>query len=247
VAELIDDRVGDMAFDAVQAHDPAGQDALWELRKAAAAILLSRTSDDKHWPFIEDIAVPPAHLPAYVADFKAVLEDTETIGSFYAHAGPGCIHVRPLVSTKTEAGLETFETIADRATDIAVKYGGAVSGEHGDGRARTQWNRKLFGEHLWQVFRDLKTAVDPDWLLNPGMVCGDVSMTDDLRFDPDYAFDAGFEPSLEWQNENGRVSGGPRHDGRCHVPDLPCRPGGNNLDPWPGEPAPPGDERRAPG
>jgi FAD/FMN-containing dehydrogenase/Fe-S oxidoreductase len=203
VAGLIEDRVGDIAFDAVEAHDPAIQDALWEFRKAAAAILLSRTSDEKHWPFIEDIAVPPEHLPKYVDDFRAILDDTDTSGSFYAHAGPGCIHVRPLVSTKTEAGLETFETIADRATDLAVKYGGAVSGEHGDGRARTQWNRKMYGDHLWEVFRDLKTAVDPDWLLNPGMVCGDVSMTEDLRFDPEYAFDAGFEPSLEWDNENG--------------------------------------------
>jgi FAD/FMN-containing dehydrogenase/Fe-S oxidoreductase len=203
VADLIDDRVGDIAFDAVEAHDAEEQDALWKLRKAAAAILLSKTSDEKHWPFIEDIAVPPEHLPDYVQDFRAILEDTGTLGSFYAHAGPGCIHVRPLVTTKTEAGLETFETIADRATDLAVKYGGAVSGEHGDGRARTQWNRKLYGDHLFEVFRDLKTAVDPDWLLNPGMVCGDVSMTEDLRFDPGYAFDAGFEPELEWVNENG--------------------------------------------
>jgi FAD/FMN-containing dehydrogenase/Fe-S oxidoreductase len=203
VATLLDDRVGDVAFDAVEAHDPGEQAALWKLRKAAAAILLSRTTDEKHWPFIEDIAVPPEHLPDYVADFQSIVDDTGTSGSFYAHAGPGCIHVRPLVSTKTEAGLELFETIADRATDLAVEYGGAVSGEHGDGRARTQWNKKLYGEHLWNVFRALKTAVDPDWLLNPGSVCGDHSMTEHLRFDPAYEFDAGFEPTLAWDNANG--------------------------------------------
>jgi Fe-S oxidoreductase len=84
-----------------------------------------------------------------------------------------------------------------------VAYGGSVSGEHGDGRARTQWNRKLYGERLWRVFRDLKTAADPHWLLNPGTVCGDVDMTENLRFDPAYEFDAGFDPELNWENDNG--------------------------------------------
>ena len=203
VEALLDDRVGEIAFDGLEAYDDAEQKAFWKMRKASTPILLSRTSDAKHIAFIEDVAVPPEHLPEYIADFQAVFEAEDTFGSFYAHAGPGCIHVRPLIDTKTAAGVETMERIADAATDLAVKYGGSVSGEHGDGRARTQWNRKLYGEHLWGVFRDLKTAADPDWLLNPGSVCGDVDMTENLRFDPDYDFDAGFEPRLEWENENG--------------------------------------------
>jgi Fe-S oxidoreductase len=96
-----------------------------------------------------------------------------------------------------------MEAIADAVTDLVVEYGGSVSGEHGDGRARTQWNRKLYGDHLWTVFRDLKTAFDPDWLLNPGNICGDHDMTEHLRFDPAYDFDAGFEPALNWDNDNG--------------------------------------------
>jgi len=88
-------------------------------------------------------------------------------------------------------------------TDLVVEYGGSVSGEHGDGRARTQWNRKLYGEDVWSLFRDVKTAFDPDWLLNPGTVCGDHDMTEHLRFSPEYEFDAGFEPALEWANDNG--------------------------------------------
>ncbi|RBI58142.1 FAD-binding oxidoreductase, partial [halophilic archaeon] len=79
----------------------------------------------------------------------------------------------------------------------------SVSGEHGDGRARTQWNRKLYGEHVWEVFRELKTAFDPDWLLNPGQVCGDADMAENLRFSPGYEFESGFAPELEWENENG--------------------------------------------
>ncbi|AZH26958.1 FAD-binding and (Fe-S)-binding domain-containing protein [Haloplanus aerogenes] len=203
VGRLLDDRVGDRAFDGLEAYDEADQQDFWKMRKASTPILLSRTTDAKHIAFVEDVAVPPAHLPEFIADFQRVFEDHDTIGSFYAHAGPGCIHVRPLVDTKTEEGVERLESIADAATDLAVQYDGAVSGEHGDGRARTQWNRKLYGDHLVNVFRDLKTAVDPDWLLNPGTVCGDVDMTENLRFDPDYAFDAGFDPALNWDIDNG--------------------------------------------
>jgi FAD/FMN-containing dehydrogenase/Fe-S oxidoreductase len=203
VADLRADREGELAFAALEAHDEAERARFWKLRKSGLPILLSRTSDAKHISFIEDAAVPPENLPEYVADFQQVLADNDTFASFYAHAGPGCLHIRPLVNTKSPAGVNQMEAIADQATDLVVEYGGSVSGEHGDGRARTQWNRKLYGEEVWQAFRDLKTAFDPDWLLNPGNVCGDVDMTDNLRFDPDYEFSAGFAPELDWENENG--------------------------------------------
>jgi FAD/FMN-containing dehydrogenase/Fe-S oxidoreductase len=214
------------AFAAREAHEPAARAKFWKLRKAGLPILLSRTSDAKHISFIEDTAVPPENLPEYVADVQAALEDHDTFASFYAHAGPGCLHIRPLIDTKSPAGVERMESLADAITDLVVEYGGSVSGEHGDGRARTQWNRKLYGDDVWYVFRDLKQAFDPDWLLNPGQVCGlpprdveaagasdaadgeDVAatlpdMTENLRFDPQYEFDAGFEPELEWSNDNG--------------------------------------------
>ncbi|QZX98930.1 FAD-binding and (Fe-S)-binding domain-containing protein [Halobaculum rubrum] len=191
------------ATGALEAHDPERRATFWKMRKAGMPILLSRTSDAKHISFIEDCAVPPEHLPEYAADFQALLEEVGTFASFYAHAGPGVLHIRPLVDTKTVDGIDQFERIADGASDLVVKYGGSVSGEHGDGRARTQWNRKLYGDDLWSTFRDLKTAFDPDWLLNPGNVCGDHSLTEHLRFDPEYAFDAGFDPELNWDNENG--------------------------------------------
>ncbi len=203
VEQLLDDRVGDLAFHGMEAYDEETQQKFWKMRKASTPILLSRTGDEKHIAFIEDIAIPPEHLQQYTAEFKQVFEDHDTFGSFYAHAGPGCMHVRPLINTKTAEGVETMVSISDAATDLAVKFGGAVSGEHGDGRARTQWNKKLYGEHLWNVFRDLKTAFDPDWQLNPGSVCGDFDMSENLRFGAEYEFDAGFEPELNWDNENG--------------------------------------------
>ncbi|EJN61026.1 FAD-binding and (Fe-S)-binding domain-containing protein [Halogranum rubrum] len=204
------------AVKAMEAHDADTRAKFWKMRKSGLPILLSRTTDDKHIAYIEDTAIPAENLPAYVADFQAILDDHDTFASYYAHAGPGVLHIRPLVNTKTVDGLETFEAIADAATDLVVEYGGSVSGEHGDGRARTQWNRKLYGDDLWRSFRDLKTAFDPDWLLNPGNICGlsddeigegnekpAHDMTEHLRFSPEYEFDAGFEPTLNWENENG--------------------------------------------
>ena len=186
------------AVAAMQAHDPERRERFWSLRKSGLPILLSRTSDEKHISFIEDTAVPPETLPEYVRDFRRVLDEHDTYASFYAHAGPGVLHVRPLVNTKTQAGVDRMESVAEAVTDLVVEYGGSVSGEHGDGRARTGWNRKLYGDRVFELFGDLKRAFDPQGILNPGQVCGDVSMTENLRFDPEYEFEAGFEPELDW-------------------------------------------------
>ncbi|SER69201.1 FAD-binding and (Fe-S)-binding domain-containing protein [Natrinema salaciae] len=196
-----------LAFDAIEAYDEASQSKIWKLRKSGLPILLSRTTDEKHVAFIEDTGIPPENLRAFVVHFQAILEDHDTYASFYAHAGPGVLHIRPLVNTKTAAGLEDMASIADAVTDLVVEYDGSVSGEHGDGRARTQWNRKLYGEEVWEIFRELKTAFDPDWLLNPGQVVfrddDPTDMTENHRFGPAYEFDAGFDPVLEWEDENG--------------------------------------------
>jgi len=212
VSTLLADRVSDgdvraeddqYAFDALEAHGAEERAEIWKLRKSGLPILLGRTSDAKHISFLEDCAIPPEHLPKFVSEFQRVLEDHGTFAAFYAHAGPGVLHVRPLVNTKSQTDLDAMERIGDAVTDLVVEFGGSVSGEHGDGRARTQWNRKLYGQRLWEAFRDLKTAFDPDWLLNPGQVCGDVSLTENLRFDPEYEFEPGFESALQWDDENG--------------------------------------------
>ncbi|ADD06449.1 FAD-dependent oxidoreductase (GlcD/DLD_GlcF/GlpC domain fusion protein) [Natrialba magadii ATCC 43099] len=195
------------AIDGLEAYEKAERAKLWKLRKSGLPILLSRTTDEKHISFIEDTAIPPAKLPEFVERFETILEEHDTYASFYAHAGPGVLHVRPLLNTKTDFGLDQLHGIADDVTDLVVELGGSVSGEHGDGRARTQWNRKLYGEELWETFQDLKTAFDPNWILNPGQVVfreeNPTDLRENLRFDPDYDFEADFEPTLEWQNDNG--------------------------------------------
>ncbi|QSW97740.1 FAD-binding and (Fe-S)-binding domain-containing protein [Haloterrigena alkaliphila] len=196
-----------LALEALEAYDADERAQLWKLRKSGLPILLSRTTDEKHISFIEDTAIPPEHLPEFVERFEEILEDHDTYATFYAHAGPGVLHVRPLVNTKTEIGLDQLHGIADDVTDLVVDLGGSVSGEHGDGRARTQWNHKLYGDELWETFQDLKTAFDPDWLLNPGQVVfredDPTDLREHLRFDPDYAFESDFEPELRWENDNG--------------------------------------------
>ncbi|MFB6293395.1 MAG: FAD-binding and (Fe-S)-binding domain-containing protein [Halonotius sp.] len=191
------------AVDALEAYDDDRQTKFWKMRKAGLPILLSRTSDAKHWPFIEDTAVPAENLPEYVADIQALFEEYDTFASYYAHAGPGVLHIRPLLDLKADDGIETMHEICDDVTDLVIEYGGSVSGEHGDGRARTTWNRKLYGSEVWSLFQRLKAAFDPDDLLNPGNVSGDADPTEHLRYDADYEFDAGFEPTLNWANENG--------------------------------------------
>jgi FAD/FMN-containing dehydrogenase/Fe-S oxidoreductase len=206
-AERVETDVPIRAASADEAHDDAERERFWKLRKSGLPILLGRTTDAKHIAFLEDTAIPPENLRDFVADFREILDVHDTYASFYAHAGPGVLHIRPLVDTKTEVGVEGMAAIADEVTDLVVEYGGSVSGEHGDGRARTQWNRKLYGEAVWQAFQDLKTAFDPDWLLNPGQVVfrdGDpTDLTENLRFDPEYDFELGFEPALEWDVDNG--------------------------------------------
>ncbi|MFB6188928.1 MAG: FAD-binding and (Fe-S)-binding domain-containing protein [Halapricum sp.] len=208
-----------IAFDAREAHDDDQRNRFWKLRKSGLPILLGRTTDEKHISFIEDMAVPPENLPDFVSDFQAVLENNDTIASIYAHAGPGCLHIRPLVNTKTLDGVNQMRSIAEDATDLVVEYGGSVSGEHGDGRARSGWNRKLYGQHVWELLRELKHTFDPGWLLNPSQVCGYApeedlpdgvperarvaDMTENLRFDPEYDLDIPFEPTLNWDNDNG--------------------------------------------
>ena len=191
------------AIDALEAYDPDRQAKFWKMRKAGLPILLSRTGDEKHWPFVEDTAVPAENLPEYVADIQALFDEHDTFASYYAHAGPGVLHIRPLLNLKSEDGVETMLEISDAITDLVIEYGGSVSGEHGDGRARTTWNRKLYGDELWTAFQELKAAFDPQGLLNPGNVCGDSDPTENLRYDRNYAFDAGFEPELNWDTENG--------------------------------------------
>jgi FAD/FMN-containing dehydrogenase/Fe-S oxidoreductase len=158
------------AFEVLEAHDDAEQAELWKLRKAAIPLLMSMDGDPKPYPFIEDASVPPAELAEYVQGFEGVLEAHDTSAAYFAHAGSGTLHVRPVLNLKDESGVEKMQSIAEDVTSLVLDHRGSFSGEHGDGLARTQFNPKMYGPALWDAFKRLKTAFDPDWRLNPGKV-----------------------------------------------------------------------------
>ncbi len=206
----------------VPATEPALRNPLWDLRSAAVPLLLGRPGDDKPVTFIEDTAVPPQKLPEYVARFKEVLKRHGTDGSFYGHASVGCLHIRPVLNLKQPADLARMRRISEDITDLVLEYGGALSGEHGDGLARSEWNRKMFGDAVYNAFRQVKHAFDPHNLLNPGKVVDAPAMTDNLRYSRpyhpreiatqfDYSKQEGFVRSIELCNGSGvcrRLTGG---------------------------------------
>ncbi len=158
------------AFDVIEAYSEEAQGRLWKLRKAAIPLLMSLEGDPKPYPFIEDASVPPAELAEYVEKFQDVLDDHSTTAAYFAHAGSGTLHIRPILNLKEDDGIEALHSITDDVTDLVVQHNGAFSGEHGDGMARTEFNPKMYGEDLWGAFKELKTAFDPEWLLHPGNV-----------------------------------------------------------------------------
>jgi FAD/FMN-containing dehydrogenase/Fe-S oxidoreductase len=161
---------GGEAFDVVEAYTESAQDDMWKLRKAAIPLLMSLEGDPKPYPFIEDATVPPEELAEYVGKFEDVLDDHDTSAAYFAHAGSGTLHIRPILNLKQSEGIEAMHSITEDVTDLVLEHHGAFSGEHGDGMARTEFNPKMYGPDLWGAFKELKTAFDPEWLLHPGNV-----------------------------------------------------------------------------
>nr|WP_255479252.1 FAD-binding and (Fe-S)-binding domain-containing protein [Natronomonas sp. LN261] len=158
------------AFDAIEAYTDADQKDLWSLRKAAIPLLMGLQGDPKPYPFIEDATVPPEELAEYVIEFEEVLTDHDTSAAYFAHAGSGTLHIRPILNLKDEVGIEKMHSITDDVTDLVLKHHGSFSGEHGDGMARTEFNPKMYGDDLWTAFKEIKTAFDPEWFMHPGNV-----------------------------------------------------------------------------
>ncbi len=158
------------AFDVIEAYSDEDQADLWKLRKAAIPLLMGLQGDPKPYPFIEDATVPPEELAEYVQKFEDVLDDHGTSAAYFAHAGSGTLHIRPILNLKEDEGIQKMHSITDDVTDLVIEHHGAFSGEHGDGMARTEFNPKMYGDQLWEAFKVLKTTFDPNWLMNPGNV-----------------------------------------------------------------------------
>jgi FAD/FMN-containing dehydrogenase/Fe-S oxidoreductase len=166
--------------------NPAQQARVWNLRESALGLSMAMKEDAKSISFVEDCAVAPEKLRDFIERFLAILDRHGTTAGVYAHASVGCLHVRPVVNLKTEAGVRMFESIANEVSDLTLEFGGAFSGEHGDGLVRSPFLEKMFGPEIYAAFREIKRTFDPENLFNPGKIVDPPPMTGNLRYGAGY-------------------------------------------------------------
>ena len=166
--------------------DPAEQARVWSLREAALGLSMAMKGDDKSLSFVEDTAVAPQKLRDYIDRFLQLIRRHGTSAGVYAHASVGCLHVRPVVNLKTPEGVARFEAIANDVADLVLEFGGALSGEHGDGMVRGAFTEKMFGPVLYDAFRTVKRAFDPQGVFNPGKIVDTPPLTANLRYGTAY-------------------------------------------------------------
>ena len=162
------------------------QQAVWSFREAALGLSTAMKSDGKAISFVEDTAGAPEKLRDYIDRFIGIVRRHQTTAGVYAHASVGCLHVRPVVNLKTAAGVAKFEAIANEVADLVLEFGGALSGEHGDGLVRGAFNEKMFGSELYGAFREVKRTFDPHGIFNPGRIVDTPPITSHLRFGAGY-------------------------------------------------------------
>ncbi|OGO11334.1 MAG: hypothetical protein A2Y53_04440 [Chloroflexi bacterium RBG_16_47_49] len=184
------------------AESAKAQSQVWAVRKVGLGILMSRTGDFKPVPFIEDLAIPVERLGIFVREMERILSEHSTHGDFYAHASAGCLHIRPILNLKSVQGITAMRSIAEQAVGLVLRLGGAVSGEHGDGLARSEWMEQAYGPEVMAAFRELKQAVDPEGIMNPGKILDSPGMDTNLRMGPERRVTT-WQPFLSFTSQGG--------------------------------------------
>ncbi|MFM1821498.1 MAG: hypothetical protein RLZZ402_1857 [Bacteroidota bacterium] len=176
----------------------------WDIRKAGLGLIRNLEGDTQPVNLIEDCAVDPLDLPAYVAEIQALLTKYETNAAYYAHAGAGELHIEPFINLKSTEGIAIFRSLITETIEILKKYKGSLSGEHGDGRLRGEFIPALMGKEVYSLFKEIKHVFDPHNLFNPGKITDSPAMDTAFRFtdkkatEPSYFFDYGV-----WKNPLG--------------------------------------------
>ncbi|MFI6694462.1 FAD-binding and (Fe-S)-binding domain-containing protein [Streptomyces sp. NPDC050433] len=171
------------ALDGTVVADPAGIRALWRVREDASGTATRSADGGEAWPGWEDCAVPPAQLGAYLRDFRALLAQHGLRGTPYGHFGDGCIHVRIDFDLLSTAGVRVFRRFSEDVADLVVAHGGSLSGEHGDGLARSELLPTMYGDELTALFGQFKDVWDPAGGMNPGSIARPARLDDNLRFE----------------------------------------------------------------
>jgi FAD/FMN-containing dehydrogenase/Fe-S oxidoreductase len=166
--------------------DKADMEHIWEVRESGLGATAFVPGEPDTWPGWEDSAVAPEKLGSYLRELRALYNKYEYNPALYGHFGQGCVHCRVNFDITSEFGIRKWRSFMNEATDLCVKYGGSLSGEHGDGQARGEFLNKMFGEELIQAFREFKSIWDPQWKMNPGKVVDPYRMDENLRLGAQY-------------------------------------------------------------
>ena len=154
---------------------------IWELRKAGLGLLSNIPGDKRNVTVIEDTAVAPDYLPAYIREFDQIIAHYGLTCVYYGHIATGELHLRPLLNLKDPEDVKIYHSLAKEVAQLVKKFRGSLSGEHGDGRLRGEFIPLMLGPHNYELIRKLKHTWDPQNILNPGKIVDTPPITKDLR------------------------------------------------------------------
>jgi FAD/FMN-containing dehydrogenase/Fe-S oxidoreductase len=167
--------------------DPKEEHLVWEIRESGLGATAWVPGEHVTWEGWEDSAVPPDKVGPYLRELCELYKRHGYEGALYGHFGQGCIHTRITFDLLTARGIENYHSFMDDATSLVVKYGGSLSGEHGDGQSKAEFLPKMFGAEICEAFREFKTVWDPDGKMNPGKIVDPYPITENLRLGTDFA------------------------------------------------------------
>ncbi|MGH8093759.1 MAG: FAD-binding and (Fe-S)-binding domain-containing protein [Chthoniobacterales bacterium] len=178
--------------------DDVQMNLVWSMRKSGLSLLTGRPGSAKPVACIEDAAVRPAQLPAYVAGLQSIMKPLGLEVSYYGHAASGLLHVRPVLDLHKASDLKKYRQVADEVSALVRQFKGSLAAEHGVGIARTEYLREQVGPQLFEIMRAIKRTFDPKNLLNPGKLIGDdrFKIDADLRDNFTRPIELPFEPVL---------------------------------------------------
>ncbi len=158
---------------------------VWGLRTAGLGVLSNMPGDAKPVSVVEDTAVPVEKLPDYLNDFQQLLDQHNLKAVYHAHIATGELHLRPVLNLKDAEDVKLFRIVATETAKLVKKYGGSLSGEHGDGRLRGEFIPFMLGDIVYQLLKELKHTWDPNNIFNPGKIIDTPPMNESLRLEPD--------------------------------------------------------------
>ncbi|MEM7513021.1 MAG: FAD-linked oxidase C-terminal domain-containing protein, partial [Bacteroidota bacterium] len=174
----------------------------WDLRKAGLGLLSNMKGDAKPVAVIEDTAVDLPDLPAYIGEFAEMMKGFGQRAVYYAHAGAGELHLRPILNLKAAEDVKLFRDIAASTAHLVKKYDGSLSGEHGDGRVRAEFIPDMVGPKNYELFKELKGVWDPQNIFNPGKIVDAAPMDEFLRYEQEQETRQ-FETVFDFSETNG--------------------------------------------